>query len=158
MTEWKEKRDASEFDHNVDGGDYGEWVRVEEAEAKLAAAELGRISDPACAECQEKAEKRIAELETERAALLAEVKRLTAVAAYCQYNCASGRDSESYSLCPDCPAECVNYPGPERPQAAGPAVPVSPEGKYGTVYGLRPMDHKARKHDPISPADPLERA
>ena len=70
MTEWKEKRDASEFDHNVDGGDYGEWVRVEEAEAKLAAA----------------------------------------------------------------------------------------EGKYGTVYGLRPMDHKARKHDPISPADPLERA
>ena len=89
--------------------------------------------------------------------LQAEVKRLTAVAAYCQYNCASGRDSESYSLCPDCPAECVNYPGPERPQAAGPAVPVSPEGKYGTVYGLRPMDHK-RCRDPISPKDPLERA
>ena len=116
-----------------------------------------------------KERKRIAELEAEIQhlneaqvrqviGLQAEVKRLTAVAAYCQYNCASGRDSESYSLCPDCPAECVNYPGPERPQAAGPAVPVSPEGKYGTVYGLRPMDHKARKHDPISPADPLERA
>ena len=37
-------------------------------------------------------------------------------------------------------------------------APETPEGKYGTVYGLRPMDHKARKHDPISPADPLERA
>ena len=53
--------------------------------------------------------KALAELEAENA-------RLRKTLAYCQHHCATGRDNEGYSLCPECPAD-MSFPGPPEPEA-----------------------------------------
>jgi len=110
-----------------------------------------------------KERKRIAELEAEIQhlneaqvrqviGLQAEVKRLTDEKAarrecpHCGASLADCKWATKYHNATACCPDCNHPPAPE-----------TPAGKYGTVYGLTPMDHK-RCRDPISPKDPLERA